>query len=460
MHKIFISYSRFDYSKVVKLKDELERILGNGSCWIDLAGIESDRQFVDVIIDAIDKAEVVLFMYSKHSDNSEWTRKEIEYAYSEKKRIVFVKMENIQLSKYFRFQFGGHDIIDLNDNKQKDKLINNLSKWCGSESNAHYIAIPSEGQDKHTFSLEWMENHFVETLLAISLFLVIFFFLAGIPVFIGVNYKYRGYLKSKYPRYWNIMLKLRDFTYNMFIALNISVSLFFICFAFQEYDKHVLVMACVLFIASVLLTLYSCVSSLCCFKRKRTAIATFSVSAFLHLISILLLLYQRNNVLDSTLTLTHFSEQQDSITSPPCSVEEVKPDNETSNTNRNDRNNVAGDASTQSYCLQGDFDSKESMLEVTVESSDHIEGHMEQTVTHPEIFLSMHLNKRALSGVVENQDGTSIGYMKGLCEVKDSLLSIKGKISLRESDGWDYTEHSFSYMGIVPPSLLNELTRR
>lgn len=54
MHKIFISYSRQDYAAVVQLKDEIESLLGYGSCWIDLIGIESDRQFVDVIIDAID----------------------------------------------------------------------------------------------------------------------------------------------------------------------------------------------------------------------------------------------------------------------------------------------------------------------------------------------------------------------------------------------------------------------
>lgn len=135
MHKIFISYSRADYSKVLVLKNEIEEVTGQGSCWIDLSGIESDRQFVDVIIEAIDKAEIFLFIYSKHSERSEWTRKEIEYAYSEKKRIVFVKMGNIQLSKYFRFQFGGHDIIDINDGKQKRKLLKNLAEWCNVAGN-------------------------------------------------------------------------------------------------------------------------------------------------------------------------------------------------------------------------------------------------------------------------------------------------------------------------------------
>ena len=64
MHKIFISYSRADYDKVMILKKEIEHLIGVGSCWVDLTGIESDQQFVDVIIDAIDKSDIFLFMYS------------------------------------------------------------------------------------------------------------------------------------------------------------------------------------------------------------------------------------------------------------------------------------------------------------------------------------------------------------------------------------------------------------
>lgn len=60
---------------------------------------------------------------------SEWTRKEVEYAKSEHKRIVFVKIDQAPMSKYYRFQFSGHDIIDISDKDQKRKLLNNLVCW-------------------------------------------------------------------------------------------------------------------------------------------------------------------------------------------------------------------------------------------------------------------------------------------------------------------------------------------
>lgn len=129
-HTIFISYSRLDFPVVVKLKDEIDNLLGKGKCWLDLSGIESDKQFVEVIVDAINNATIFLFMYSKNSEQSEWTRKEVMYANGKKKKIVFVKIDKTPLSDYFAFMFAGHDIIYLNNKEQKQKLMDNLASWC------------------------------------------------------------------------------------------------------------------------------------------------------------------------------------------------------------------------------------------------------------------------------------------------------------------------------------------
>ena len=129
MHKIFISYSRADYDKVMILKKEIEHLIGVGSCWVDLTGIESDQQFVDVIIDAIDKSDIFLFMYSQNSDRSEWTRKEINYAHSEKKRIVFVNIDGSKLTDWFELIFGTKQQIDAKSSKAMKKLCSDIQKW-------------------------------------------------------------------------------------------------------------------------------------------------------------------------------------------------------------------------------------------------------------------------------------------------------------------------------------------
>ena len=52
MARIFISYKRVDKEKVFRIKDQIEVAL-NEKCWVDIDGIESDAQFANVIINAI-----------------------------------------------------------------------------------------------------------------------------------------------------------------------------------------------------------------------------------------------------------------------------------------------------------------------------------------------------------------------------------------------------------------------
>ena len=193
--KIFISYSRKDKKTVFDLKNEIEKQLGLGSCWIDLNGIESDRQFVDVIIDAIDSTDVFLFMYSTNSEGSEWTRKEVEYAYNEKKRIVFVLIDNTPLSKYYRFMFRGHDIINLSDKDEKSKLLRDLSAWSKRDS-----ASESMFERKYTNTKSETENKFQwnkVTDAEIGLLLIVIFFpYIGIPL--GFFYVVKN--KDKFPQ--------------------------------------------------------------------------------------------------------------------------------------------------------------------------------------------------------------------------------------------------------------------
>jgi len=104
---VFISYKRNDKERIFAIKDYIEKNVGV-KCWIDLNGIESDAQFVNVIMNAIDKSTVFLFMYSHtHSIiedyETDWTVREINYAQSLKKRIVFINIDGSPLTKYFIF---------------------------------------------------------------------------------------------------------------------------------------------------------------------------------------------------------------------------------------------------------------------------------------------------------------------------------------------------------------------
>ena len=325
MHKIFISYSRQDYAAVVQLKDEIESLLGYGSCWIDLIGIESDRQFVDVIIDAIDKAEIFLFMYSKHSENSVWTRKEINYANSEKKRIVFLKIDDAEISKYYRFQFGGHDIIDIEDKKQKKKLLNDLTKWCGlvspnqeQEQNqeqeprmhfkpkleinyAKYINSISKCSSKNWASFTNYASHsvcgvIIKGCVLMAILAFAFLFLGWSAVFIlaslvfGVLW-YSDEIQNKYPKVGKYILTIRSWSAKFLLGLNSLFSIFWFFTTWGDSDTDLLYFySCILILSAALWLLMQLKLIDLGIKTKKEKIAYFGIFVFFYLCSFIVTL--------------------------------------------------------------------------------------------------------------------------------------------------------------------------
>ena len=133
LSQIFISYKRDDLDMVWSIKDIIEKHTGE-NCWIDLDGIESDAQFANVIIKAINQAKVFLFMYSsKHTEiedyENDWTIREINFAQKKKKRIVFVNIDGSKLTDWFELIFGTKQQINAKSSKAMKKLFSNIQKW-------------------------------------------------------------------------------------------------------------------------------------------------------------------------------------------------------------------------------------------------------------------------------------------------------------------------------------------
>ena len=125
---VFISYSRKDLEEVKKIKYEIDKEVGI-DCWMDLDGIESGEQFEDVIINAIDKSEIVLFMMSANSMQSQWALDELDYAKHEDKRVVLVSIDNAEMKGKFYFRYHKYDNIIWNNAPQRSKLMRDLRNW-------------------------------------------------------------------------------------------------------------------------------------------------------------------------------------------------------------------------------------------------------------------------------------------------------------------------------------------
>ena len=127
-YEIFLSYSRRDLEQVKAIKDELEQATGV-NCWMDLDGIESGEQFVNVIISAINRSDALLFMMSEASMQSEWALDELDFAKRKKKRIILVAIDNVEMTDKFYFSYHKYDNIDWSNPTLRDKLIRNIQNW-------------------------------------------------------------------------------------------------------------------------------------------------------------------------------------------------------------------------------------------------------------------------------------------------------------------------------------------
>lgn len=138
-HDVFVSYSRTDLAVIEPFVREIEERAGI-KCWIDWNGIESGSQFEDVIIEAIDAVDVVLFFLSEHSINSNYAKMEIQYAYNTAKKVIPIVLDRGKLRGWFLFKFGATDYIDIHSGRQRNKLIQNLKDWCVDSGKSNRLA--------------------------------------------------------------------------------------------------------------------------------------------------------------------------------------------------------------------------------------------------------------------------------------------------------------------------------
>lgn len=74
-----------------------------------------------------------MFALSINSDQSKWTRKELQFANGKGKKIVPILLKGAKLEDmdWFLFEFGGVSYVDITDSKQIEQLIKNIASWTG-----------------------------------------------------------------------------------------------------------------------------------------------------------------------------------------------------------------------------------------------------------------------------------------------------------------------------------------
>lgn len=122
--KIFISYSRKDYNEIYAICDLLNKM--EIPYWIDVDGFYSGENFKAVIVDAIEKSDLVLFISSVNSNASHNVAKEISIADKFKKTILPVRIDDAPYSSVIEYDLIGVDYIDYS--KRSNESLEKLRK--------------------------------------------------------------------------------------------------------------------------------------------------------------------------------------------------------------------------------------------------------------------------------------------------------------------------------------------
>lgn len=142
MARVFISCRFADKEKVLPLQAQIEAAIGE-PCWSDADSTTSEDALAGfTIMQELNQASIVILMYSLlHAEiadyKSDWAVRELNYAQESGKRIVFVGIDQIPLSKWFMFMFPQQELIDASSAAAWQQLLCDLPEWLNTAKNEH-----------------------------------------------------------------------------------------------------------------------------------------------------------------------------------------------------------------------------------------------------------------------------------------------------------------------------------
>lgn len=281
-------------------------------------------------------------------------------------------------------------------------------------------------------------------------FILLFLFIFVVVYLLVIYYfLFHKNIQAKRHEYQRILSNIRLKSPNVQLFLNLIFLGLLILISYMIGYSYILFFLSILMLAINILLLFGVLffSVHPGIKTKKEGLVYFGVPSLLYFLLSISILSTSTNSLESENQLNI----DDSVISK--NTESVNSDKYTTNVTTTDNDSTAevkSDKSGEVFYLDGLYDNKSSVLWIRVSyDKRQIDGYLEKTSVHPELFISVYRNKRAIEGVVENTDGQTIGYFEGLCDITDSSISITGKI-ITESEHYNYTEHIISYSGMIP----------
>lgn len=123
---IFISYSRKDSDIVKQIYEWIEK--AGYKCWLDVEGMFSGISYKKVIVDAIKRSKVLLFMSSENSNKSRNVVSEVSIAMEYNKKIIPVRLDMSPYSESIEYDIINHDYVAYDKSRMEESNRDMLKK--------------------------------------------------------------------------------------------------------------------------------------------------------------------------------------------------------------------------------------------------------------------------------------------------------------------------------------------
>jgi tetratricopeptide (TPR) repeat protein len=121
MSKLFISYAHADSEIVTRISKELQE--AGHEVWIDLHGIQGGTLWGSEIAKAIISCDILLLFLSSRAVRSDYVRREVDIAFDEKRKILPVMLEKVEIPVELDYQLAGIQYIDYQAPDWKTRLM-------------------------------------------------------------------------------------------------------------------------------------------------------------------------------------------------------------------------------------------------------------------------------------------------------------------------------------------------
>ncbi|MEZ2303144.1 MAG: TIR domain-containing protein [Microcoleus sp.] len=154
MTQVFISYSERDREAMEKIRNSLRR--ESLTVWTNTTDIQTGEDFQSAIDRGIEQTDNLVYLLSPDSVQSEYVRKEIDYAVSLQKRIIPVLVRETSADEIPK-ALQGVQYIDLTDNVKEDDYLLDESQLLKilHQDEAYY----NEHKVFLTQALKWERQH-------------------------------------------------------------------------------------------------------------------------------------------------------------------------------------------------------------------------------------------------------------------------------------------------------------